>query len=37
MKLTLNETPDTTPTVRSRLDALEHRVALLEKQAGLRH
>lgn len=36
METTLNETPDTTPTVRSRLDALEYRVALLEKQAGLR-
>ena len=35
MKSTLIETSDTTPTVRSRLDALEHRVALLEKQAGL--
>ena len=36
MKSTLNETPDTKPTVGSRLDALVHRVGLLEKQAGLR-
>ena len=35
MKATVKETPDTTPTVPSRLEALERRVALLEKQAGL--
>lgn len=35
MKSSLNETPDTTPMAGSRLDALERRVALLEKQAGL--
>jgi hypothetical protein len=36
MKSSLNAVPDTTPTAGSRLDALERRVALLEKQAGLR-